>query len=159
MNRMYKKIFVYIFLLCLLIFVTCERNATPPPTEPLDNNQKKLIAKTDTTVYLLSGNIVQARFTILNRTDSTAYFSHCGELIVYMLQKKENNVWQDKSGWGFPCLAIYSMGIKQLQPDSSYFNFVNLKHVGTYRLLFPFGWFVSTTSLTDSLYSNEFHVQ
>jgi hypothetical protein len=159
-GEMCMKNVVYIFGVYFLILWVCEKNAISPPAESLNSSRQGLLAKTDTTVYLINGDaVVQVRVRILNHTDSIAYFSHCGGLICYTLQKKDNNVWQDEGGWGFPCLAIYSMGIKQIKPDSSYLHFMHLNQIGTYRLLIPFGWVTTTASWTDSLYSNEFHVQ
>lgn len=141
-----------------LILNSCEKEISPIASVTSNDISRDLFAKTDSVHYIIRLLHARVRFEIQNRTDSTAYFAHCGEKVIFVLQKKVNEGWVDFGGWGNPCLAVFSMGEKQIPKDSTYFDYVMISHEGTYRLLFPFSWQSNSywTESLDSLYSNEF---
>lgn len=141
---MYKYL---IFLTTVLFLFNCDKNPT--------DFDVKLITKTDKNNYLLNEFI---KVSIHNGTPETAFFGHCGERIVFLIETKKNNDWIEDGRWGIPCLAIFPMGIKKIAPFVSYSDTIIFNEAGIYRLKFPFGWQEENT-WEDWLFCNEFTVQ
>jgi|GEM_PF-4427731 len=118
-----------------------------------------LVATTDKLVYISSNGYAQVRFTIENTSDSTAWFFACGGRYITIINRLENDNWEDYGGWGWPCLAVYLSGIKPLAPDSTYFSFNQFDQTGDYRFSFLYNWENNIDTWSDTLYSNEFTIQ
>jgi len=138
-----------------------DRGSRPDSREGATETPMSLLAKTDSLDYTILFEGIYIRFEIQNRTDSTAYFTHCAEKISFVLQKKVNDVWIDSGGWGIFCEAIFSMGEKQLPANSVYTGYARITDQGHYRMLLPFSWqtIQGEGSELDTLYSNEFTVR
>jgi len=129
------------------------------PATQQEETYNGLVARTDELVYILSDGNVQVQFTVENTSDSTAWFFHCGERFIAILNRLENNNWKDYNGWGWPCLDVYSQSVNPLAPDSIYTDFATLTQSGNYRLSFLSNWNHNIDTWSDTLYSNEFTVQ
>ncbi|NQT97013.1 MAG: hypothetical protein HQ562_04665 [Candidatus Marinimicrobia bacterium] len=138
-----------------LLLSSCDKASTTQQEETSNG----LVARTDELVYNLNDGYVQVQFTIETTSDSTAWFFHCGERFITILNRLENDKWKDYNGWGWPCLDIYSQGIKPLTPDSIFTDFIQLTQAGNYRLSFLLNWDNNIYTWSDTLYSNEFSVQ
>ncbi len=136
------------FLVSLTLICSCKE----PPTA---GNLSELVVQTDKSHYSVGETI---SFYIQNYSQSNAYFGHCGERIIFLIGTKEGGRWVHTNGWGWPCLAIFSMGVTTLSPESVYTDMVTIHQAGTYRIFTWFGWH-SDSTLADSIFSNEFPIQ
>lgn len=138
------------------ILSTCAKSSTnsegnrsaPPP-------DGRLSAQTELLSYPVDSFI---RFTVYNQSDSSAYFYHCGERVVYAFQKKTGNRWNLVAWDGNPCLGIYTSGIIAVAARDSYSAQLVIHNPGTYRLIYPYSWH-NSPALSDTLYSSEFEVR
>ena len=143
------------FVVSFLLLFGCNKTPTNHQDEIVDG----LVATTDKLVYALSDGYAQVQFTIENTSDSTAWFLHCGERFVIVIDRFENNNWEDYGGWGLLCLAVYSQGIIPLAFDSTYAATHQFNQGGDYRLSFLYFWDNNIYTRLDTLYTNEFTVQ
>lgn len=144
----------------VVIFFVFVQACSKSPTSQGEENSQGLTAITDKLSYTLTNGLAQVQFWIENGSDSTAWFPHCAERFVTIVNRLENGNWEDYGGWGWPCLAIYSMGTNPLMPDSIYFDFFNFNRGGgDYRFSFLYRWDESAQTWYDTLYSNEFTVR
>ena len=142
-------------LLTLFALIGCDRT----PARPIDNASNNLIAYTDATSYYYKEGYVQVNLTVENQTDSVAYFEHCGERYITVFHLYSNGKWEERGGWGWPCLAFYSMGKIPLEPSSIYSDVLHISETGKYRFLLLYQWEPHLHHWSDTLYSNEFTVQ
>lgn len=142
-------------LLSLFTLIGCELTPIRSP----DNTSNHLIASTDTTIYNLKEGYVQVRLTVENQSDSVAYFAHCGERCIFMLYIYSSSKWEERGGWGLPCLSIYTMGSIPLEPCSIYSDVIDIRQAGNYRFMLYYAWEPHCDNWPGTLYSNEFTVQ
>lgn len=143
------------FIVSFLLLFGCNKSPTIQQEEIPDG----LMARTDSLVYSLDNGYTYIQLTIENGSDSTAWFFHCGERFITIINRFKNNNWEEINGWGWPCLDIYSQGIIPLSSDSNYFDSHQFNQTGHYRFSFLYNWEYNIYTWSDTLYSNEFNVR
>ena len=140
-----------LLLITLLLFSGCNfstESIKPKPVEPVTMT-------TDSLQYRLYSDRIPVTFRIENRTDSVLIFPACGSIST-RVDTMANGAWSlGYPRWLGPCVAIFPF-FYALESDSVYRGSLLMDKTGTFRIV-TFYW-ISSHTITDTLYSNHFTI-
>jgi len=135
----------------ILCFSNCNfstESIKPKPVEPVTMT-------TDSLKYKLYSDRIVVNFRIENRTDSVLIFPACGSIST-RVDTMANGAWSlGYPRWLTPCPTIYLFHYA-LKSDSVYRGSLLMNKTGTFRIV-TFYW-ISSHTITDTLYSNHFTI-